>query len=179
MTLKTHMWVSLWFVLTTPIILLDVSYCFLRQGRTEGGDLAWFFLPYQSYQHIDRLYGKPWFDRGDGFPNAQSLLNIFETTLNLLYVYAAHIAAWPPAPLLGVASATMTLSKTLLYWAQEYFCDWCAVGHNSVSDIIMYWVSTNVWWVIVPALIIWNLGKDIAADLHFAAKLVANQAKMK
>lgn len=49
-------------------------------------------------------------------------LNVVETLMNLGYLFLAHIAPTPVAPLLGFASAVMTLSKTVLYWAQEYYC---------------------------------------------------------
>ena len=55
-------------------------------------------------------------------PYYTAALNIVETFMNLGYLYLAHIAATPVAPLLGFASAVMTLSKTVLYWAQEYYC---------------------------------------------------------
>jgi len=72
-----------------------------------------------------------------------ALLNVIETLFNLFYVYLAHISQSPVAPLVGFASATMTLAKTILYWAQEYFCGGCAIGHNSMSDLIVYWIIPN------------------------------------
>ena len=41
--------------------------------------------------------------------------------MNIGYLYLAHVAGSPAAPLLGFASAVMTLSKTVLYWLQEYY----------------------------------------------------------
>ena len=55
-------------------------------------------------------------------PCCTAALNVVETFMNLGYLYLAHIASAPVAPLLGFASAVMTLSKTVLYWAQEYYC---------------------------------------------------------
>nr|GAT60650.1 predicted protein [Mycena chlorophos] len=173
-----HTWVTAWFVLTAPIIIMDLSYCFLRPRSMIGGDLSWFFVPYHTYQYIDHVYGIEALQRGEGFPNAQSLLNLFETILNLAYVYATHVRAWNPAPVLGLVGASMTLSKTVLYWAQEYYCNWCAVGHNSLRDIIMYWFLGSLPWVVVPALIILRLGRDVGADLEVAAR-VADAAKSK
>ncbi|KAJ7926147.1 hypothetical protein B0H13DRAFT_1972884 [Mycena leptocephala] len=166
MPVKTHTWVSLWFLLTAPIIAWDIGYCFMRPRSMEGGDLHWIWAPvYGSYQNV---YGIPAFEKGDGFPNAQSLLNIVETLMNLVYLYTAHVTAWPPAPLIGFTAAAMTLSKTVLYWAQEYYCDFCAIGHNSLEDIIKYWVLTSGIWIVVPSLILVRLGKDLIADLNIA-----------
>ena len=83
----------------------------------------------------------------------------------------------------------MTLSKTLLYWLQEYYCGWCSIGHNNLKDLIVLWVIPNGCvnacsangeytfliaeapcsaWIIVPSLILLRLGKDIAESLHAA-----------
>ena len=106
----------------------------------------------------------PSFLSGDGFTNAQctfyiplpslwlnpfeqllipALLNIIETLMNITYLYLAHIAKWPPAPMIGFGAALMTLSKTLLYWAQEYYCGFCAVGHNEVWNLVWLWIVPN------------------------------------
>ncbi|KAL0068137.1 hypothetical protein AAF712_004797 [Marasmius tenuissimus] len=89
---------------------------------------------------IDLVYGVEAYERGDGFANAQALMNIVETLLNGLYLYAAHVAAWPPASLIGLTSASLTLAKTILYWAQEYYCSYCAIGHNDMKTIVTYWI---------------------------------------
>ncbi|KAF7378063.1 hypothetical protein MSAN_00230400 [Mycena sanguinolenta] len=179
MPVKTYTWISLWFLLTTPIIAWDIGYCFMRPRSMEGGDLHWFWVPYGKYQTIDYVYGVPAFEKGDGFPNAQSLLNIVETSMNLIYLYTAHITAWPPASLVGFTAAALTLSKTLLYWAQEYYCNFCAIGHNSLGDLIKYYILSNSSWVIVPALIIMRLGKDLIADLNLAHQVSATAAPRK
>jgi hypothetical protein len=38
----------------------------------------------------------------------------------------------------------MTLAKTILYGAQEYFCNGCAVGHNSPLNLFAFWIFPNV-----------------------------------
>lgn len=105
------------------------------------------------------MYGLPALEANNGFTNAQcecysslctfafwpvpALLNLIETVLNIIYLYLAHVAAWPPASLVGFVSASMTLSKTVLYWAQEYYCGFCSIGHNTVYDLIIYWIIPN------------------------------------
>ncbi|KAJ7100757.1 hypothetical protein B0H15DRAFT_1018075 [Mycena belliarum] len=170
MAVKTHTWISLWFLLTTPIIFWDAGYAFMRPRSMEGGDLHWIWAPYSIYQNIDLVYGVPALERGDGFINAQSLLSVIETLMNVAYVYTAHVADWSPAPLIGFAAATMTLSKTVLYWLQEYYCNYCAVGHNSLRDLIVYWIIPNGFWLLLPTLILIQMSKDLAADLHLAQK---------
>ena len=75
-----------------------------------------------------------------------ALLNLVESFLNFLYLYKTHFAPTPMAPLIGLVSATMTLSKTTLYWAQEYFCNYCAVGHNTLFDLILLWIIPNGYY---------------------------------
>ena len=70
--------------------------------------------------------------------------------MNLLYLFKTHFAPSPIAPLIGVVGATMTLSKTILYGAQEYFCNYCAVGHNNLFDVIFLWVIPNGYSNISP-----------------------------
>ncbi|EGN94308.1 hypothetical protein SERLA73DRAFT_188111 [Serpula lacrymans var. lacrymans S7.3] len=179
MAVRTHIWVTLWFVLTAPVIFWDVGYCLMRPRSMVGGDLHWIWEPYGIYQNIDFVYGLKALESGDGFTNAQSFLNIIETLMNLAYVYLAHVSHWEPAPLLGFAAATMTLSKTVLYWAQEYYCGYCAVGHNSFEDLLVYWIIPNGLWLIVPTLIIIRLGKDISASLRVASRASTKAASGK
>jgi len=179
MAVKTHTWITLWFVLSAPVIFWDAGYCFMRPRSMLGGDLHWIWKPYGIYQNIDYVYGVKALVDGDGFTNAQSLLNIIETLMSLAYVYLAHVSGWTPAPLIGFAAVSMTLSKTILYWAQEYYCGFCAIGHNTWSDLIVYWILPNGLWIVVPSLIVVRLGKDIAAALHVAERNATKTASGK
>jgi len=165
MPVKTYTWVSLWFLLSAPIVLWDAGYCFMRPRSMRGGDLHWLWKPYAIYQDVDLVYGLPTLKSGDGFPAAQSFLNVIETFMNILYLYLAHVAQWPAAPLIGFASIVMTFSKTLLYFSKEYFCNYCSIGHNSLDKLIIYYIIPNGLWIVVPLLIIRRLGKDIATSL--------------
>lgn len=72
-----------------------------------------------------------------------ALMNIVETLTNLYYVYAQHVLGAPSAPLVGIVAVTMTLSKTVLYWAQEYYCGGCATGHNNLVDWLTFFALPN------------------------------------
>jgi hypothetical protein len=168
---KTRGWVSAWFLLTIPIIFWDVGYCFMRPHSFEGGSWHFLWKPYSIYQNIDLVYGVQHYMDKNGFTNAQSLLNVVENFLNITYIYLAHISPSPSAPLVGILSATMTLSKTVLYWAQEYFCDYCAVGHNSLKDLIVYWIIPNGLWIVVPSAIVFALWKDIVEELTVSSMI--------
>ncbi|KAF6752853.1 hypothetical protein DFP72DRAFT_903798 [Ephemerocybe angulata] len=165
---KTYSWISLWFLITVPVIAWDVGYCFARPRSFEGGDLHWIWRPYAIYQNIDLVYGVEAYERGDGFTNAQSLMNVLETLGNIAYLYLAHVALSPVAPLVGFTSAALTLAKTILYWAQEYYCGYCSLGHNSLKDIAVFWILPNGLWIVIPTLITLKLGSDIAGVLRKA-----------
>jgi len=179
MAVKTHAWITFWFVLTAPVVLWDAGYCFMRPRSMLGGDLHWIWKPYEIYQNIDYVYGTKALEENNGFTNAQSFLNIVETFMSLAYVYLAHISGWSPAPLIGFVTASMTLSKTVLYWAQEYYCGFCAIGHNTVPDLIIYWIIPNGLWIVVPSLIVVRLGKDLVASLHVAERAATKTASGK
>ena len=72
-------------------------------------------------------------------------MNIVETILNIIHVYIIHSIQWPGAPLLGFGAAPMRLSKTLLYWLNEYHCGFCQICHNDASTLIIYWILPNGW----------------------------------
>lgn len=109
----------------------------------------------------------------------------------------AHVVAWPPATIVGFAAATMTLSKTILYWAQEYYCNYCAVGHNNVMDLILLWIIPNGFvcfallskrllsivvyrlWIVVPTFIVLQFGKDLVNSLTFADKAASKLSTLK
>ncbi|OCH88080.1 hypothetical protein OBBRIDRAFT_795611 [Obba rivulosa] len=179
MAVKTHLWVSLWFLITIPVIFWDAGYCFMRPRSMVGGDLHWIWKPYALYQDIDYIYGWKAYEERDGFTNAQSLLNLVENVMNIAYLYLAHVKGTPAATLLGFASAVMTLSKTALYWLQEYYCQGCSVGHNDLQTLIVYWVIPNGLWLLVPSFVVWRLGKDIASSLYVAEKVAKKEASGK
>ena len=110
--------------------------------------------------------------------------------MNISYVYLAHVSEWPGAPLIGFGAALMTVAKTVLYWLQEYFCNFCAIGHNTLSDLLLLWILPNGsvilfckhcfhgarfpylnlcrLWIVFPSFIVYKLGKDLVSSLNFA-----------
>jgi len=141
--------------------------------------LNWIWKPYSLYQDIDYIYGVEMYKSGHGFTNAQSMMNAIETFLNLAYVYLSHVSTpSPSAPVIGFAAAVMTLSKTMLYVAQDYYCGWCSVGHNKLVDLVFLWIVPNGLWIVIPAFIVNRLGKDITAALA-SSEAINRAAKRK
>ncbi|WVR07930.1 uroporphyrinogen-III C-methyltransferase [Kwoniella sp. DSM 27419] len=177
---RPPLWVSWWMAFSIVIVTWDAAYCFLRPRSFGAGDLAWIWKPYNmaSYHSVDFLYGQKALDDKDGFTNAQALMNVIEVLLAIEYLYLRHTSprtsSGTPqpshsyhghAPLVGFAGALMTLSKTALYFLQEYFCDWCMVGHNDRFTFWAVWVATNGTWVVMPLIVCIALGRFITKAL--------------
>ncbi|KAG6250071.1 hypothetical protein E4U23_001683 [Claviceps purpurea] len=180
------------------------------------------WLPYKLYGEVDYVYGwKAILDK-NGFTAAQSTLNVIETVLYLAYLWlwrsrgsweggdAAAAAAAAPgdregrgawvvrgrvgalALLLGFSAAVMTLSKTLLYWCNEYFSGFENVGHNEFVDLLLMWIlpkyvylfhrilvlflfanllgaAASGAWLVGSAYMIWSMGSEILNKLEHTA----------
>ena len=74
------------------------------------------------YAEVDYIYGWKAYKNHNGFTNAQSSLNVIEL---LLQIYYLRLRTKPGkenrALMVGYTVSVMTLSKTILYWLQEYF----------------------------------------------------------
>ncbi|KAJ7220195.1 hypothetical protein GGX14DRAFT_10212 [Mycena pura] len=183
MARKTYAWISLWFLITAPLMIWDAGYCLMRPRSLPGGDWHWFWKPYELYGMVDYVYGVKAFEDGDGFASAAAILNLLETFANLAYLVGTHVCAssFPPgaAPLVGYTGATATLAKTILYSSQEYFCNGCAVGHNTPFNLFAFWIFPNVMWIIFPSCIMWRLGGDMMLDIRKAHGQVAENLRSK
>jgi len=168
MVVKTRFGVTLWFIISVPLVFWDSMFLLMRPRSMEGGDLHFLWKPYAFYQTVDLNYSVKALEEGTGFPSAQALLSIVEGFMNIGYLYLAHVKSTPVAPLLGFAGALMTLSKTALYWLQEYYCDGCSIKHNSLDVLIPFWAIPMGLWLVVSAYVVWRLGKDITTALHVA-----------
>jgi len=168
----------------------DAGYCFGRPYTMEGGVLHWPLYspyklyipsqpcPYDSYGEVDYIYGKKAYDNHNGFTNAQSALNVVEVIMQLWFLkLRQHPRKQNMALLVGFTVSVMTLSKTLLYWLQEYFSGYvhflvlltfryAEVGHNSLERLILLWVIPNGAWILFPSILVAQFGKEIMARLE-------------
>lgn len=63
------------------------------------------------------------------------------------------------------AAAAMTLSKTVLYWLNEYFSEFAYIGHNGWSRLFWLWVVPNGAWIVGSAYMCWVLGEEIVTGM--------------
>ncbi|KIM39356.1 hypothetical protein M413DRAFT_29514 [Hebeloma cylindrosporum] len=163
---KKYGWISLWFLVTAPIILWDASYVLMRPRSMEGGDLRWFWSGFDRYERIDTVYSVKGYHEKAGFAPAAAISNLVETSLNLAYVYTVHLSPNNIAPLFGFAGAGVTLSKTTIWVLQEYFCGRCSSKNIDPAEILKFWIAPNVLWFSFCALIVIRLGTDITQALN-------------
>jgi len=118
------------------------------------------------FERIDQVYSVKGYHEKAGFAPAAAVSNLIETSLNLAYLYSVHVSPANIAPLFGFAGASLTLSKTILWILQEYFCGGCSmVDEDLFPDIFKYWICPNILWLSFCTLIVARLGGDISSSL--------------
>ncbi|CAK7217998.1 hypothetical protein SCUCBS95973_003341 [Sporothrix curviconia] len=173
-----------WLAISLPLVLWDTGYVLGRPLTMPGGSLHWpLWTPYALYGEVDHIYGFKQWNARNGFTAAQATLNLVETLLYLGYVYlwqaqgqpVAGAGVWPAgsarkglvgrtagwAVLLAFSSAVMTLSKTVLYWLNEYYSDFDNIGHNDLYSLIFLWIIPNGAWLVLPTYMIYKIGGEI------------------
>ncbi|OTA66518.1 hypothetical protein K449DRAFT_390954 [Hypoxylon sp. EC38] len=175
----------LWFAVSLPLVIWDSGYVLLRPLTMEGGSLHWpLYTPYKLYGEIDHVYGWKAFHANNGFTAAQGSLNVVETAMYLVYLWiyfssganvkgrATRVLSGRPAAvavLTAFSAAVMTLSKTVLYWLNEYFSGFDNIGHNSLQDLVLLWIIPNGLWLIFPTYLIYVMGSEIVEGLTVAS----------
>ncbi|KAF1829012.1 hypothetical protein BDW02DRAFT_190666 [Decorospora gaudefroyi] len=190
----------LWLTVSIPLVLWDTLYILLRPHTMEGGAIHWpIWQPYEIYAAIDHVYGWPGWENQDGFGGAQGALNAVELVMYGLYAMIIYNHGVPTtratglqvgegvnkwlaggrkvrgrtgnrALVIGFAAAVMTLSKTVLYYFNEYFSGFASVGHNDWAKLLFFYIIINGLWVAFPAYMTVVFGTDILQGLDTAAE---------
>ncbi|KAL7934982.1 hypothetical protein V8C35DRAFT_300361 [Trichoderma chlorosporum] len=174
-----------WLAISLPLVTWDTGYVLLRPHSMPGGSLHWpIWAPYKLYGEVDHIYGFKAFNAGNGFTSAQGFLNAVETLLYLWYFGAWFFSskrssagtkvmsgrAGARAALVGFSAAVMTLSKTVLYWANEYYSGFDNIGHNPLQDLILLWIIPNGAWLVGSTYMIWSIGSELVSGLDSASR---------
>ncbi|XXH05158.1 hypothetical protein Hte_011583 [Hypoxylon texense] len=175
-----------WLYVSLPLVVWDSVYVLFRPWTMEGGPMHWpLWAPYRKYGEVDHVYGWKAFDDRDGFTSAQGALNVAETAMYFFYLYlyatagvrvagrgTTKVLTGRPAALAVLtvfSAAVMTLSKTVLYWLQEFFSDYEHIGHNNLYDLIVFWIIPNGFWLVFPSYVIYALWGEIVDGLTIAS----------
>ncbi|KAK3681781.1 hypothetical protein B0T22DRAFT_301476 [Podospora appendiculata] len=182
----------LWLAVSLPLVAWDTGYVLLRPLSMPGGSLHWpLWVPYELYGRVDHGYGFKQWNAGNGFTGAQGALNLVETVLYLVYLglwwagrkdgnlSAQGVGGRRGALAVTVAfsAAVMTVSKTVLYWLNEYFSGFDNIGHNSPLDLLFLWIIPNGAWLVFPSYMIYSLGSEIVDGLAGAAPAAISSAR--
>ncbi|ROV92342.1 hypothetical protein VSDG_07294 [Cytospora chrysosperma] len=178
-----------WLAFSLPLVIWDTGYVLGRPATMPGGWAhAPLWTPYELYGEVDHMYGFKQYNLGNGFTAAQGVLNAVETFMYLLYFTIWYsnagslgvkesssrrrIAGKPAAlaVLVGFSASIMTVSKTLLYWLNEYFSGFDNIGHNKPMDLLLMWIIPNGAWIIVPSIMIYQLGSEIFSAINIASR---------
>ncbi|KEF57983.1 uncharacterized protein A1O9_05906 [Exophiala aquamarina CBS 119918] len=186
----------IWLTFSLPLVMWDTGYIFLRPHSMPGGKYhspVWKL--YALYGTVDHVYGWPAWDSHSGFTAAQASLNVIETVMYIYYLVviwrssAKDLYAFRDIETLflgnrqktvsgpGIATAVlvlfsatvMTISKTVLYWANEYFSGFASIGHNAAWDLFWLWILPNGLWIIFPGYIAYLLGDELVNALEGAS----------
>ncbi|ERF72623.1 hypothetical protein EPUS_05677 [Endocarpon pusillum Z07020] len=187
---------TLWLLFSLPLVLWDTLYVFFRPHTMPGGKFhSPIWTPYALYGTIDYVYGWPAWNEREGFTAAQASLNAVETVFYGYYLWVLWARARAPhgagqrkdiawfvgaseegrrkivenggvAVLLVFSGAVMTLSKTVLYWLNEYYSGFANIGHNDFLTLVPFWIIPNGAWLVFPSYVIYSLGKEILDVLN-------------
>ncbi|KAF2114516.1 hypothetical protein BDV96DRAFT_100208 [Lophiotrema nucula] len=190
----------LWVAVSIPLVIWDSLYLLLRPHTMAGGAIQRpIWKPYEIYAAIDHVYGAPGWENKDGFGGAQGALNVIEVVMYGLYFLIVYHHGVPSAGgrglqvgsgvrgwiaggrrvegwrgnravLIGFAASVMTLSKTVLYYFNEYFSDFQNVRHNDWLTLFLFYGVMNGLWVIFPAYMTVVFGTDIMEALDIASE---------
>ncbi|RDA92063.1 hypothetical protein CP533_0980 [Ophiocordyceps camponoti-saundersi (nom. inval.)] len=173
-----------WMAVSLPLVAWDTVYVLGRPHTMEGGAMHWpLWVPYKLYGEVDHIYGWKAFNARNGFTAAQGMLNLVETAMYLLYLGlffkspSRRLEGRPAAiaVLVGFSAAVMTLSKTVLYWMNEYYSGFDNIGHNPMLDLIYLWIIPNGAWLVGSSYMIWKLGGEILDGLETATAHVKQE----
>ncbi|KAH8595575.1 hypothetical protein B0O99DRAFT_622169 [Bisporella sp. PMI_857] len=199
----------IWLFISLPLVVWDAGYVLLRPHSMPGGKYHWpLWQPYELYGRVDYIYGWKAFNAKNGFTAAQTSLNVVETLMYIYYLYIVFVhgkssvapgrgvpdvskvgflgqqrSVSGPAGILALlvvySAAVMTLSKTALYWANEYYSGFDNIGHNNARDLLFLWIIPNGAWLVLPAYIIYVAGSEISQGLLASAGAPVNSSEEK
>lgn len=83
--------IIIWLVVSVPIVVWDAGYVLLRPYSMPGNRLhSPIWIPYALYGTIDHIYGWPAFNARNGFPAAQTVLNLVECAGYIYYLWIVY-----------------------------------------------------------------------------------------
>ncbi|CUS12786.1 unnamed protein product [Tuber aestivum] len=148
--------IPIWILFSTIVVIYDAMYILLRPYTFPPNPLSYLWPGHTFYATIDHVYGPSAFAENDGFPAAQSLMNLVESVVNITYLakyYSTRAGGTGGGGMLvvGFAGVVMTLAKTVLYVLNEVCAGGRHVAHNDFKSLFLFYILPNGLWVAFPA----------------------------
>lgn len=147
-------WVTIWVVFTTLVVTWDAGFGTLSPASRDPNHpiFGTLYNPYQqTYQHLDMFYSSDEvYARQVGGFNAfgpsQTVMNIVEIAVQLVYLWLVFVAASPLAAVVGLCVSVATFSKTVLYFIMLYFHGYekMLVGTN-FQRVTLFLIPNGIW----------------------------------
>jgi hypothetical protein len=152
-------WVAVWFVISSFICMWDALYILNRENPAVDSRNNIIWAPYKDYVKVDYLYR----DDSD-FVWSQSILNLFEISLNLISLYLLSSKKFKQAAAVALVVSAMTSSKTILYHVMEISCHGCNSKQNDWATFLTLYILPNGVWIWVPMYVCIVLGSALSAE---------------
>ncbi|KAK3669701.1 hypothetical protein LTR78_010454 [Recurvomyces mirabilis] len=120
---------------------------------------------YLVYLYWVYAYGQQEKVQGRGAPDMSTLGRL--QALGESRTVHGRVAGW--AVLLAFSTASLTFSKTVLYWLNEAFSGFDNIGHNDVISLIFLWIIPNGAWIVFPIYMMYVFGGELLEALETAA----------
>ncbi|KAF2639951.1 hypothetical protein P280DRAFT_526071, partial [Massarina eburnea CBS 473.64] len=132
----------------------DTIYLCLRPNSLPSHKWhdPYFSGTFTVWTSIDRIYGQQGYNKKEGFVLAQSVMNMLEATLCVVYVCiiwtSSTSGVWNAcitgstgagAVLVGLSAGYVTAVKIALYILREVFSEFRYTGHNEWKPFLVTW----------------------------------------
>lgn len=146
---------TLWFMATTPIVMVDAIFVLTRALPESCADprihpLEKYF-PFKLWS-VYASYDNRYYPNDDAFVTVQSYLNLLEVILGLLAVVLTLLKFHRAGLGLGMIVSVMTVYKTVMYFLMELMEDGKYTKHNTMMEnSIMVWLPSS-FWIVIPTI---------------------------
>ncbi|KAL4780023.1 hypothetical protein BJX76DRAFT_339257 [Aspergillus varians] len=200
--------VTLWLLVSIPLVLWDAGYVLLRPHSMPGGKWHSLWSGYAWYGTVDYIYGWPAYNTNSGFPGAQTVMSLLETGGYTYYLWILYTHGTPAAgstkasresestlswilatdkvvggrpgatALLAAFSASVATVSKTLFY-------WLQEYFSNYENIghnefwpLVAWIGLNGLWIVVPTWNLHVLGEEIVASLTSAAPRQRGRPKL-
>ncbi|PVI04892.1 hypothetical protein DM02DRAFT_651326 [Periconia macrospinosa] len=146
--------ILIWCLWVFPFTLWDTIYLVLRPYSLPSNKWhhPYFSGTFTIWASIDHIYGQEGYDEKEGFVLAQSVMNMLEAILCIVYAWYiwtnSTTGFWSAtvtgkkgarAVLVGLSAGYVTAIKTALYFLREVFSGYKYTGHNEWKPFLVTW----------------------------------------